>query len=440
MKRLLALVSILVAGAAVALAQGSVSTTSRVEFCKVKNALGAYSFSKGARIGVTITPIKAEIARGKEGRATSGPMVPGGGRDMLGVAANSVVYQNDSGTFFVAADGPSCLDDLQLTAAANNKAWKIVSFGVHLDSTDRSGKFLVRWRGFQTYTTQLGPGVMAFDDEMFDFGFYLQRSQFPSSDTTFVVTVDLTLNPLAIVPDQTCYLAQQFRQPQLPVEHGEGLFDGSTWNVFSSAGPQVGFSEDLFWYDSPPDGVYDETEVDAFDPNEGGAGAGNFYFKIEVGSGTTTSLSPFTYTWIRGVYQSGNIGSLWFDDSNYNIAKAGLVLFPNEPPAQIQVETFSPTLSPTSMRIDVDAKVNTAGLSMKVELWNYTTGQWVNVVSGPVATADTTMIGFGATPPQFVDQSSGTMRAKVSFYRTGLTLVWPWTASVDRITWTITNS
>jgi hypothetical protein len=368
------------------------------------------------------------------------PSAPGKARDLLGASLATTVYSCDGGSYFIAADSPSVLDDLVLTVAGNGQAWKIITFGVNLTTGDRSSKFLVRYRGFETYVGGLGPGVMAFDDEFMDFGFYLNRNIFPAGDSTFLVTGDLTLNPIAIVPNQTCYLAQQFREPHPggpSQEDGEGPFT-DVWNVFST-GPQVGTSEDLFWYDSPADGIYDETEPDNFG-EEAPPGSGNFAFTVVVGSGTTTTVNPFQYQWVRGVYQSGSVGSLWFLDANYNIAKAGLVLFPNEPPAQIVVDSFAPTNAPTSIRLDVWAKVNTAGLSMKIEFWNFSTNQWAQVASSSVGTTDTFLVGFAQNPTLFVSPVDGSLKAKVSFYRTGLTLVWPWTVSVNQIRWTITDS
>lgn len=279
---------------------------------------------------------------------------------------------------------------------------------------------------------------MAFSGEMFDFGFYLNRNLFPANSDTFEVTADLSLNPIAIVQNQTCFLAQQFREPQTPVEQGEGQFT-STWNVFSNSGPQIGTSQDLFWYDFEPDGIYDETEVDQFDPEQGGAGAGNYRFEIEVGGGSTNVVNPANFAWVRGDHQSGNLGSLWFIDNNYNVGKAGVVPFLTMPPAQIQVESFSPSNTPAGLRVDVVAKVNSPNLAMRLELWKFSTSQYVQVASSPVGFGNTTLIGFAATPNQFVDPSTGMVRAKVSFYATGPTPLIAWNALVDQIVWTITS-
>jgi hypothetical protein len=430
-----------------ALAQTVTHGQAELAFVKVRNANGTYTtYRGGGTFPITIEPIQAEVGVGTVGQITLPPLFGKKKRQHGGIMpANLTTYQNEFGSYFVAAEGSSCLDDQVHTAAGNGQPWKIVKFGVHISNDSRTGKFLVRWRGYETFTSNLGPGVMAFSDEFFDAGFYIERNQFPPTPpgaSTFLVTGDLTLNPIFSVPSQTCFLASQFRVPNVvgfpPAENGEGAFSPE-WNVFANNGPQIGTSEDLFWYDSPPDGVYDETEVDAFDPEEGGAGAGNFLFKTEINSGPTQTVNPFTFQWVRGTFLSGNVGSLWFDDGNYNSARAGFTLSPTEPPAQIVVESLSPTPNPLAMRFDVDAKANTPGLSMKVELFNFVTNQYVQVVSGTLGTTDTALIGFSATPGQCVQPGTNTIRAKVSFYRTGLTLLWPWSVSVDRTAWTITS-
>ncbi len=448
MKRYIALVLLAAAVSQPAFAQEVSYGEAQLVYVKVKNPDGSISSSRvNQTLPVTIRQVKkSKLPSGLKGPSLfPSPLRDRGGLGLAGASSNQTVYQNELGEFFVAAQGPSCLDDMVLTAGGNGKAWKIVTFGVHLSDNSRTGKFLVRWRGYDTYTSQQGPGVMAFSGEYFDSGFYLERNIFPPTlpeDATFMVTVDITQSPVFIVPDQVCYLAQQFRVPHVvgfpPQEDGEGSFT-TVWNTFANNGPQVGLSEDLFWYDSPADGVYDETEIDMFDPKDGGLGAGNFLFTIEVASSPTTVVNPFSFNWFRGTHMSGNVGSLWFDDGNYNVGQSGATPIVTEAPAQIVVESFSPTNTPTAMRIDAQAKVSTVNLAMKVELWNFTTSQWVQVANGPVGTSDTTLIGFSANPGQCVQAGTSTIRAKVSFYRTGATPVFVWTASVDRIVWTISS-
>jgi hypothetical protein len=433
MNRLLLCLTALVCVATTALAQPATNAISRVEFCRIRNADGSYSITQGAPIPLKIVPIRtlSENAKPRQSSEASRATKSFSPED------NTTVYQNTGGEFFVAEEGPSCLDDLVLTSAANNKAWKIVTFGVHLVDNTQTGKFLVRWRGYETYVGGLGQLNSAFHDELFDFGFYLNRNQFPSGPGSYMITADLSLNPLAIVPNQTCFLAQQFREPQLPVEQGEGAWT-NVWNVFANQGPQVGTSQDLFWYDYDLNGIYDETEADQFDPEQGGAGAGSFLFKIEVGGNTTVS-TPFTFQWIRGTLLSGTVGTLWYDDQLYMRAVRFRGPATADPAGQLVVESFSPTTSPAGIRVDVDAKVTQPGLSMSIQMWNYDTNQWVLVATGPVNTTDTKLIGFGASPAAFVDEF-GSIRAKINFFDPNRSnAASSWQIFVDQVVWTITT-
>jgi hypothetical protein len=152
----------------------------------------------------------------------------------------------------------------------------------------------------------------------------------------------------------------------------------------------------------------------------------------------TWAVAPDAFQWLRGVWQSGGVGSLGADDGDYNVAKAGLVLFPSEPPAQLVVEATAPAGQVLGLGLDVVAKVNTPGLTQRIELWNWQTGAYVAAGTFPATTGDTqrTVSAPGA-PSDYVQAGTGRVRAKVAFFRTGLTLVWPWTASVDQARWSV---
>ncbi len=153
----------------------------------------------------------------------------------------------------------------------------------------------------------------------------------------------------------------------------------------------------------------------------------------------TWPVAPASFLWLRGVPQSGNVASLTNDDGNYNVAKAGAVLFPTEPPAQIQVEAIAPTGQVLNIDIRAIAMVNTPGLSQKIELWDWVNGTYVQVGTTQLATTVDSIHNASATGTlsNFVQVGTRAVRAKVSFFRTGLTLIWPWTASVDQIQWNI---
>lgn len=385
----------------------------------------------------TVAPIKV-----KEQPEQHGPFAGKGG--LFAPASPSMstvtVFQNTvpGSTYIVGETVNSALDDLVLTVQGNNKAWRFVTLGVHLSTPGRTGKFLVRWRAYDQYIPGLGAGNTAFFGEMFDVGFYLERNQFPTTDSTFQVDIDFSQSPLMIVDDQVCYLAQQFRIPHVvgfpPAEDGEGAFS-TEWNVFSDNGPQVGDSEDLFFFDQEPNGIYDETEADAFEI----PGAGTYFFKTGVSSGPTTFLTPSSFTWLKGTLIEGNLAALWFDNGVYMRGRAGATTQAGDSPAQLSVTTFSPTSSPAGIRFDVDFKVNTPGLEVRLYLYNWLLQDYVQIYAGPAFTHDTTVSGVVAFPSLYVGPGSE-ITAKVSFFRTGPVIVWPWTVSIDQTQWVVTSS
>ncbi len=153
---------------------------------------------------------------------------------------------------------------------------------------------------------------------------------------------------------------------------------------------------------------------------------------------TTTNIAPATSAWLRGVVQSGNNTSLAANDDNYFVAKAGLVLSLIESPAQLQVEATAPTGTVEGFDFDVVSKVNTPGLGQRIELYNWSTGLFETVgTQGATMSESTQSVSGTGTLSRYVQAGTRTIRAKVSWYRTGLTLVYPWTVSVDQVRWRV---
>lgn len=82
---------------------------------------------------------------------------------------------------------------------------------------------------------------------------------------------------------------------------------------------------------------------------------------------------------------------------------------------------------------DLVAKANTGGLSQRVELFNFSTGQWVPLGTASATTTDSLQsVAVASSPANYVQPGTGLVRARVLWYRTGLTLLWPWSVSVDQ--------
>jgi hypothetical protein len=152
----------------------------------------------------------------------------------------------------------------------------------------------------------------------------------------------------------------------------------------------------------------------------------------------TVATVPSAYQWMRGSAVSGGLASLGADDGNYLVAKAGFTLSPSEPPAQLVVESVAPAGQALGLGFEVVAKANTPGLSQRVELFDFSTGQYVPMGTQGATMADSTQsVSVPSGPGNFVQPGTGLVRAKVVWYRSGLTLLWPWSVSVDHAQWKV---
>jgi hypothetical protein len=102
------------------------------------------------------------------------------------------------------------------------------------------------------------------------------------------------------------------------------------------------------------------------------------------------------------------------------------------------VEGTSPSLAPLELGFLVEARVSTPGLSQTIEMFNFVTGQWELVNTRAATTVDSIAHAHVTTnPARFIRQSDGLVRTKVGYKTVGLTLHYPWSASIDRSHWTL---
>lgn len=152
----------------------------------------------------------------------------------------------------------------------------------------------------------------------------------------------------------------------------------------------------------------------------------------------TAASVPSSFLWLRGTAVSGGLGSLAADDGDYLVARAGFTLSPTEPPAQLVVESVAPAGQVMGLGLELVAKANTPGLSQRVELFNFATGQYVPYGAVAATLSDSTQsVSVGSGFANYVQPGTGLLRAKVLWYRTGLTLLWPWSVSVDQAQWKV---
>jgi hypothetical protein len=154
----------------------------------------------------------------------------------------------------------------------------------------------------------------------------------------------------------------------------------------------------------------------------------------------TQLVSPDSFLVFRGTLVSGGLDDLLSsDDASVNV-RAGLVLFPSEPPAQVIVTATSSVEDPRGLSLIVESRTNTPGLARRIELFNFVTQQFETLDVSPATTSDATVeVAASGDVARFVEPGTRSLRAKVAFVRTGLTLLYPWTVSLDQVVFKVTK-
>ena len=146
---------------------------------------------------------------------------------------------------------------------------------------------------------------------------------------------------------------------------------------------------------------------------------------------------PTTYSLFRGVLFSGSLSSLFFADSNVLEVLTGPTLNNTEAAVQVVVTGTSPTLTPTSLKFTVTAKVNTPGTAQVISLYNYSTSKYdaLDTRAGTTTNQTVTVTASG-TLSNYVS-GTGTVQARIAYPQTGPTLIYRWASSIDLTNWTI---
>lgn len=354
------------------------------------------------------------------------------------------IYENNRGSNnFYDPDGPSSLDDLFPLPSGNGQWWSDLTLGV-ATSTGNSVKVMNRQLGWSSYVQGRGDDIQAFDGLVFDVGWVFQPGQFPAGTWQYTIPIQQYWSMIPDwnkprVPNGQIFFAQEWRANSL---NGEGAFLQGTFSpIFSGdGGPTVGGSEDVFWndFDPAPNGIFDETEADTFGgpPNEA-----NFLCTINSAqSGVTDVVRPFSVTVNRGKLTGGNLASVQFVDQNYYRVNKFVITNASEAPVQVTCEGFA-TTGLTALALDVMSAVTTTGLKQKLEAYNFTTGQYVQVDDRTATTSDTRLtVGVPGNPNDYVDVPNGNIvRLKISYKPFGPVAQASWGCKIDLANWLATH-
>jgi hypothetical protein len=347
-----------------------------------------------------------------------------------------VVYANDHGAGSYIVSGlamPSALDDIIMVNGAN-AIWQLFTFGLNANTTNTSGSVFIRWTGYANFTPGLGAGVMAFSNAVIDFGGSLPLSYLnlvAPLPNTYKLTIDVSAYNLS-ANQNSLYFAQQFRDG-----NQNGAFRTEFDNVFSIGFPSPGSSQETFYFDSEPDGIFDETEIDQWPVGS----EANMLLKIEANpSGIVETRLPSSHVFQPGGQVSGALADLWDSDNFYLVGGPGPVFSTSNPPIRLVLTSTSTTTSPTQVAMQIEGKSTSTSIQQQVEFWNYQTNAWVLADTRNTTTTDTAIqVVAPGTAAHYVHQTSRQIQTRLSYKAQGPVFVYPWRVSWDQTVWRITR-
>lgn len=142
---------------------------------------------------------------------------------------------------------------------------------------------------------------------------------------------------------------------------------------------------------------------------------------------------------LRGVLDSGNLASLQQVDSDRLTVRRGLTANALEAPIQVQVEGTTGILSPASIRFELTAQASSSNLGQRIELFNFSTGNYDSLDFRNATTADsavTVLVTSGAS--DYVQPGTGKVRAKVSYKPVAPVPGSTYAAALNRTAWVVT--
>ncbi len=163
---------------------------------------------------------------------------------------------------------------------------------------------------------------------------------------------------------------------------------------------------------------------------------------LKVGCQTTTIVNVDDVNVIRGTLSSGSVSDL--DNSDDALlcyqAAASLLDRDRKKSVQIVVNGVLPSDDPLGLSIRLESRVSLAGLTQKVELFNFSTQSYEEVDSrnASLNTDSVVELDLNGDISRFVELGSGAVRARLS-YSGGSTISRGWSACIDQWIWVSTQ-
>ncbi len=142
---------------------------------------------------------------------------------------------------------------------------------------------------------------------------------------------------------------------------------------------------------------------------------------------------------LRGSFVAGTLSDTFDSDDSYLKFNPGIILNSSEPPVWLEFVGTLPSDAPTSLSVTLEAQANTLGLTQTIDMFNWNLGQYEPADSRAASfnVDSVATVNLTASISDYVQAGSGTVKTRMGWRATGPVLLYPWTASIDQVIWSV---
>ncbi len=149
----------------------------------------------------------------------------------------------------------------------------------------------------------------------------------------------------------------------------------------------------------------------------------------------TATLDSFAIN--DGTLASGDLPEVILSDDQYLQVNAASEF--DQTPVAIEFTGTLSSSTPHSMSVVLEAQVNTVGLGQRIEMFNYFTEQFEQIDESLASFATDTVVNVNVPDDigDYVEDGTGRVKTRVSWFANAPTLLFPWEISIDQFTWNV---
>ncbi len=175
--------------------------------------------------------------------------------------------------------------------------------------------------------------------------------------------------------------------------------------------------------------------------NEVPTGLANDSVSREVAVSSPPVL-PTSFQVFRGIRDAGTLASLFELDNDLMDIRRGITANPTEAPITLILTGASPLANPTALEFSVAARVNTVGLQVTLDLFDWVANRYdptdVTVRNG--STTFSRVFVTATNPARYVRSGTREIRARYRVRQTGPTTTQTWRSLFDQAVWWVEGS